>query len=64
MPVRDRKFYIAKHNGIIEKENEKERGQSFEGEMVNKFTDISQQNDINSKKKNGKQLIASHSFFI
>ena len=51
MPVRDRKFYIAKHNGIIEKENEQEKGKSVEGEMINKFTDMSQQNDINSKKR-------------
>ena len=53
MPVRDRKFYIAKHNGIVEKENEEERGKSIDGEMINKYTDMSQLNDINAKKKMG-----------
>ena len=51
MPVRDRKFYIAKHNGIIEQENEKERGKSIDGEMINKFTDMSQSNDVNTRKR-------------
>ena len=53
MPIRDRKFYIAKHNGIIEKENEKEKGNTVDGEMINKYTDMSQLNDINSKKRMG-----------
>ena len=53
MPIRDRKFYIAKHNGIIEKENEKEKGNTVDGEMINKYTDMSQLNDINAKKKMG-----------
>lgn len=53
MPVRDRKFYIAKHNGIVEKENEKEKGNSIDGEMINKYTDMSQLSDINTKKRMG-----------
>ena len=50
MPVRDRKFYIAKHNGIVEEESKKEKGNSIDGEMINKYTDMSQLNDINSRK--------------
>ena len=53
MPIRDRKFYIAKHNGMVEKENEKDKGNSIDGEMINKYTDISQSNDINAKKRMG-----------
>ena len=53
MPVRDRKFYIAKHNGIIDKENEKEKGNSIDGEMINKYTDMSQQTEYNNKKRMG-----------
>lgn len=53
MPIRDRKFYIAKHNGIVEKENEKENGSTIDGEMINKYTDMSQLNDINAKKRMG-----------
>lgn len=52
MPIRDRKFYIAKHNGIVEDEVRKERGDSrIDGEMINKFTDYSQLSDINSKRR-------------
>lgn len=52
MPIRDRKFYIAKHNGIVEDEVRKERGDSrIDGEMINKFTDYSQLSDINSRKR-------------
>jgi hypothetical protein len=51
MPVRDRKFYIAKHNCIIEKENQAEKGNTIDGEMINKYTDMSQLNDINAKKR-------------
>lgn len=53
MPIRDRKFYIAKHNGIVEKENEKDKGKSIDGEMINKYTDMSQLNEMNSKKRMG-----------
>ena len=52
MPIRDRKFYIAKHNGIVEDEVRKERGDSrIDGEMINKFTDYSQLSDVNSRKR-------------
>lgn len=52
MPIRDRKFYIAKHNGIVEYEVRKERGDSrIDGEMINKFTDYSQLSDVNSRKR-------------
>jgi len=52
MPIRDRKFYIAKHNGIVEDEVRKERGDSrIDGEMINKFTDYSQLSDINSRNR-------------
>jgi hypothetical protein len=47
MPVRDRKFYIAKHNGIVEEESKTQRKNTVEGEMINKFTDLSQQNALN-----------------
>ena len=52
MPIRDRKFYIAKHNGIVEDEKRKEQGDTRnDGEMINKFTDYSQLNDINSRNR-------------
>ena len=52
MPIRDRKFYIAKHNGIIEDEKKKNTNNSrIDGEMINKFTDYSQLSDINSKNR-------------
>ena len=35
MPVRDRKFYIAKHNGITEEENSKNRNENtINGELI------------------------------
>jgi hypothetical protein len=40
MPTRDRKFYIAKHNGIMEDETKKDTSK-VNGEMINKFTDMS-----------------------
>lgn len=54
MPIRDRKFYIAKHNGIVEKENESQKGNTIDGEMINKYTDMSQLNEINARKRNGR----------
>ena len=51
MPIRDRKFYIAKHNGIVDEENNRRNGNTkINGEMINKFTDMSQLSEINSKK--------------
>lgn len=49
MPIRDRKFYIAKHNGIVDEEKKKENNNTIDGLMINKFTDYSQLSDINSK---------------
>ena len=52
MPIRDRKFYISKHNGLIEDEKKKNTNNSrIDGEMINKFTDYSQLSDINSKNR-------------
>lgn len=51
MPVRDRKFYIAKHNGIVDEENKKTSKNTVNGEMLNKFTDMSQQMEINNKNR-------------
>ena len=52
MPIRDRKFYISKHNGIVEDEKKKNTNNSrIDGEMINKFTDYSQLSDINSKNR-------------
>lgn len=53
MPIRDRKFYIAKHNGIVEEENKAEKGSTIDGELINKYTDMSQLNDINTKNRMG-----------
>ena len=51
MPIRDRKFFIAKHNGIVDEEMKKEKGNHvINGEMINKFTDMSQLSDINMRK--------------
>lgn len=51
MPIRDRKFYIAKHNGIVDEEKKKENNNTIDGLMINKFTDYSQLSDINSKNR-------------
>ena len=51
MPIRDRKFYIAKHNGLVDEERKKEKGNTeINGEMINKFTDMSQLSEMNLKK--------------
>ena len=41
MPIRDRKFYIAQHNNAVEAENRSHSGSHVDGEMINKFTDMS-----------------------
>lgn len=53
MPVRDRKFYIAKHNGIIEEETKKQNKKegNIDGLFIDKFTDLTQQNLENAKKR-------------
>ena len=53
MPVRDRKFYIIKHNLWAEGENGKAPNQHIEGEMLNKYTEMSQLNEKNLKLRNG-----------
>ena len=40
MPTRDRKFYIAKHNGIMDEEKSKDTTK-VNGEMINKFAEMS-----------------------
>lgn len=54
MPIRDRKFYIAKHNGIVEvekkKSEEKNGGSHVDGLFIDGFTDMSQ----GQAKKNNK----------
>jgi hypothetical protein len=49
MPVRDRKYYISRHNEITEGSNTKHKHHesTLNGEMINKYTDIEQQNLLN-----------------
>ena len=48
MPVRDRKFYIAKHNGITEEENSKNRNENtINGELINTYAKVHQLNEKN-----------------
>ena len=55
MPTRDRKFYILKHNEAVENENkeyeEMQNGKSTRTEAIDRYTDIDQQNVINSNKR-------------
>lgn len=53
MPTRDRKFYIAKHNGVVDEQNKKKEGEkkSVDGLFIDKFTDMTQQNIENAKKR-------------
>lgn len=51
MPVRDRKYYIAKHNGIADEENRQARKNEINGEAINTYAELAQQNEINSKKR-------------
>ena len=48
MPIRDRKFYILRHNEAVEAERkeyeEKQNGGSTRTEAIDAFTDIDQQN--------------------
>ncbi len=53
MSVRDRKFYILKHNLWVENENNKGNTTHVEGEMINKFTDMSQLSEKNMRNRNG-----------
>ena len=48
MPVRDRKFYTAKHNGITEEENSKNRNENtINGELINTYANLHQLNEKN-----------------
>ena len=50
MPVRDRKFYIAKHNGITEEENSKNRNENtINGELINTYANLHQLNEKNRR---------------
>lgn len=51
MPVRDRKFYIAKHNGIVESEKTQKDGSVINGEMINTYASLFQENEKNSKNR-------------
>lgn len=51
MPIRDRKFYIAKHNGIVEEDKRKEQGNTINGELINVYADLYQKNEENAKKR-------------
>ena len=55
MPVRDRKFYILKHNEDVKNERreyeERQKGGSTKTEAIDAFTDIDQQNLKNAAKR-------------
>lgn len=55
MPVRDRKFYILKHNEATDAEREeyenRQKGGSTKTEAIDAFTDIDQQNLKNAAKR-------------
>ncbi len=44
MPIRERKFYIARHNKAIEDEKNKTASDVTRTDMIDAFTDLSQQN--------------------
>lgn len=51
MPTRDRKFYIAKHNGVINEEKNKNRGNVIDGELINTYANLYQENEKNTQKR-------------
>ena len=51
MPTRDRKFYIAKHNGIVEAENSQNQSNTINGELINTYANLHQINEHNAKKR-------------
>lgn len=51
MPTRDRKFYIAKHNGVINEEKNKNRGNVIDGELINTYANLYQENEKNAQKR-------------
>ena len=54
MPTKDRKYYIQKHNAEVEAENaeyvKREHGGNST-DMIDKYTDIEQENLRNAKKR-------------
>lgn len=48
MPIKDRKYYIRKHNKVTEKENAELQGnnETFSGEFINGFSDMSRQTGV------------------
>ena len=51
MPIKDRKFYIAKHNGIVDKEKRDKNGNSIGGEEINAYANLYQLNEKNASRK-------------
>jgi len=53
MPIRDRKYYITRHNTKIEEENAMRNGNGTTnaGENINTYASLEQQNIINSRKR-------------
>lgn len=55
MPIRDRKFYIQRHNAAMEAEqamyDRAKKGKSLNGEVINDFAVLEQQNINNAKNR-------------
>lgn len=54
MPMRDRKFYISRHNTVTDEENRKytQKGKSIVGgDSINEFANMEQQNIENAKNR-------------
>lgn len=53
MPVRDRKYYIMRHNSKLEEENatRNNEGSTNAGESINEYARLEQQNMINAAKR-------------
>lgn len=54
MPIRDRKFYISRHNQETEETNRKytnQGKQTVEGESINSYANMEQQNMINAQNR-------------
>lgn len=54
MPVRDRKYYILRHNQITEdseKEHTHGQGITVDGESINSYAHMEQQNEMNAQKR-------------
>lgn len=51
MPTRDRKFYIAKHNGLVKETEKEDNGNVINGELINSYANLYQINQKNTQKK-------------